>query len=130
MIKLVELIQTEIPEHLYHATFNALVPEIQRDGLIPHGKTFRNWEDIPWGVYLSDDYDFAGAMVESSDNPRIPDEWFDEIVVIVINTKGLAPDHFDYDPNVTLPDNVSTQKSYIYRGVIPPENIVEIVDYT
>lgn len=130
MIKLAELLKNEIPQRLYHATFNPLAIEIERDGLIPHGKLFRNFEDIPWGVYLSDDYDFAGHMAMATENKNIPDEWLDQIVVIVIKTEGLDPSKFDFDPNVSLPDDVSTQKSYIYRGIIPPKNIEEIVDYT
>ncbi len=130
MIKLKELLTEPIPEFLYHATFNALVPGIESKGLIPNGQDFKNFEDVESGVYLSNDYGFAGSMVENTENPNIPEKWFNEIVVLVISTKNLDPKKFDEDPNVNLPEEPNGVKSYIYKGIIPPSEIKEIVDFT
>ena len=130
MIKLKELLTGVVPKLLFHATFNDLVPFIQSGGLIPNGKLFKNFEDIEWGVYLSSDDNFAGNMVQASENPKLPEKWFDEIVILVIDTSGLDPKKFDVDPNVNFSDENVSPKSYIYKGIIPPSAIREIYDYT
>jgi len=132
MIKLKSLLLPEaltedLPEYLYHATFNALIPEIQAEGLIPGGRDFRNYEDIDWGVYLSNDFDFAGSMTENTENENVPEKWLEEVVVIMLSTKNLDKSKFDSDPNVTLWEGDT--RAYIYRGIIPPSAIIEIVDY-
>lgn len=114
-----------IPEFLYHATFDALAKEIESVGLIPNGNLFKNFEDIETGVYLANSPGIAESMVESSENENIPEEWFGEIVVLKIKTGGLDMQKFGEDPNVTF-DEYSDAQSFIYRGNIPPENIVEI----
>ena len=125
-----EALKEPLPPFLYHATFDALAREIETDGLIPNGRHFKNFEDIPWGVYLTNDWGFAGSMVECSENKNVPEDWWDEIVVIMIDTSKLDPVKFDRDPNVNISDGDESVRSYIYKGMIPPEAIMEINDFT
>jgi len=127
--ELLEKIDEEIPIILYHGTFNALVPEIELKGLIPFGTQYRNYEDIDEGVYLTNDWNFAGSMVESTENTNIPDGWIEEVVILAIDTRKLDKSKFDKDPNVNMPED-DEFRSYIYRGNIPPDAIMEINDYT
>lgn len=129
-----EALDKPIPRILYHATFNALVPNISNEGLIPLGKNFRNYEEIEWGVYLSDDKDFAGSMAVSTENENIPEEWREQIVILVIDTSMLDKSKFDQDPHVQIahaPSEHPSQvpRSYIYKGNIPYSAIKDIVDY-
>jgi hypothetical protein len=129
MIKLTDIIkEIEYDEvSLYHATFNDLVPYIQRDGLVPNGKLFKNFEDIEWGVYLSNDWLFAGSMAQATENKNIPDRWLDEIVILAIDPKKLDLSKLEKDPQVNI--SSGDTKSYIYKGIIPPIAIIEIFDY-
>jgi hypothetical protein len=137
MIKLKELLEEPIPKYLFHATFNALIPNISSKGIVPGGEDYVNFEGIEKGVYLSNKADFAGSMVQNTENKNIPEEWFDEIVICVIDTTKLDPRKFDIDPNIapqedeyddTIPAD-TTVYSYIYKGIIPFSAITEIVDY-
>ena len=128
MIKLKNIIK-EIEYNqssLYHATFNDLVPYIKRDGLVPNGKLFKNFENITWGVYLSNDQHFAASMAECSENPNIPEDWFEKIVILVIDPKKLDLSKLKKDPHVEIEGNTM---SYIYEGIIHPDYIIEILDY-
>lgn len=136
MIKLKEILMNPVPTILYHATFNQLAMRIEQEGIIPLGRNFRNFEDIPNGVYLSNDPEFAKSMIEASENPNIPEKWFNEIVVIAIDTRNLDKFKFDRDPNIapqedeyddTIPPDDMVY-SYIYYGNIPPEAIIQITD--
>ena len=69
-------------------------------------------------------------MVECSENKNVPEDWWDEIVVIMIDTSKLDPVKFDRDPNVNISDGDESVRSYIYKGMIPPEAIMEINDFT
>lgn len=143
MIKLKDLIvenlnTTAIPDVLYHATFNALIPRIYQLGLLPKDdEILHNFGGIEPGIYLAENAEYAASMVEASENENIPEEWFSKIVIIRINTKKLNLSKLDVDPNV-LPqedeydDTVepdSTVYSYIYRGTIPPSSFIDITDY-
>jgi hypothetical protein len=135
MIKLKEIIESfnePIPPVLYHATFNALVPSIQKHGLIPHGTTIRNFDGAEWGVYLSDNESFAGSMVQAgTENEDIPDEWLDEVVICVIDTGKFDTSNLDKDPHVNMSavEDEELPKSYIYKGTIPASAITEIKDF-
>ena len=92
--------RNQIPHVLYHATFDALAQSIEREGIIPGGNDFQNFTGIEKGVYLGFSPEYAGSMVEASENPNIPEEWFDEIVIISVNTSKLDLTKLDLDPNV------------------------------
>ena len=133
MIKLSKLLNEAlhktVPEVLYHATFNALIPRIQSMGLLPEDDAIlHNFEDIEPGVYMAEDPMAAGSFVEVSENPKIPEDWFGEIVVIAIDTTTLDKTKFDVDPNV-IPDENDDFRPFIYRGIIPPSAFIEIMDY-
>jgi len=123
-----EALDHELPPYLYHGTFNMLVPEIQQKGLIPRGTAFRNYEDIEWGVYLTDNWNLAGSMVETSANMNIPDQWFQNIVILVVSTKRLDINKFDLDPQL-VKWKTDVLSSYVYKGNISPDEIISIVDY-
>ncbi len=130
MIKLKELLHKKIPRVLYHATFNALIPSIQKHGLLPNGveKKYINFDNIESGVYMDENPNGAGSFVEVSENPDIPEDWFDEIVVISIDTSKLNSNYFDVDPNVIAHEGEDT-RPFIYKGIVPPSAFIDIKDY-
>lgn len=140
MIKLKNILNEileDIPNVLYHATFKALLPSIKQSGIISGGSKYRNFDNVEKGVYLGYSPDYAGSMVEASENENIPKEWFDEIVILTIDTSKLNLSKLDNDPNV-LPqedeydDEIpadTTIYSYIYRGNIPFSSVVDVNNY-
>lgn len=135
MIKLKNLINVRedlhrpVPPILYHATFNALIPRIYKIGLIPHDdEVLHNFAKIEPGVYLADDPEAAGSFVEASENEHIPAEWFNEIVVISIDTSKLDISKFDIDPNI-IPGEGNPEIPFLYRDIIPPIAFRDITDY-
>jgi RNA:NAD 2'-phosphotransferase (TPT1/KptA family) len=125
MIKLKEILTRSIPKHLYHGTFGEWLPHIQKDGILPHGGGSLKNFDCEWGVYLSEKFDAAGGFVESSENENIPVEWFDNIVILTINTSTLDQDKLDIDPNIVwYKEEIPT--AFIYRGIIPSASIMKV----
>ena len=142
MIKLKQLVkeifdEIDVPPVLYHATFNQLAIKIEKEGIIPGGNDIQNFSGIKKGVYLASDPEFAGSMVVCSENDNVPEEWYDEIVIISINTSKLNLSKLDRDPNIEpqedeYDDNIPADQtiySFIYEGFIPPDAIIGIVDY-
>lgn len=142
MIKLKSLLKElldrgSIPRLLYHGTFNQLAISIEMDGIIPGGNDVQNFTGIEKGVYLGLTPEYAGSMVETSENENIPENWFGEIVIITIDTSKLDLTKLDRDPNVApqedeYDDSIpadETIHSFIYRGMIPKNAIVSIDDY-
>jgi hypothetical protein len=133
IIKLKSLLKETIenlPNKLYHGTFLQLIPSIRLHGIIPWGREYRNFMDIDYGVYLADDEDFAGSLIEDTENPNIPDEWLQEIYVIIVDTTKLDKTKFDKDPQMHLTpeewNDPLIAKSYIYKGIIPTSAFIEI----
>lgn len=132
MIKLktiIEDISDDSKDVLYHATFNALIPSISRFGIVPGGKKYQNFPGNELGVYLSDDKNLAVSMVEASENDDIPEEWFEQIVVIIIDPKKLDLSKLEKDPHLNMDDpDGDLPKSFIYKGVVPYNSFIDIVD--
>ena len=140
MIKLKDIIfevLEDVPRVLYHATFKALIPSIKRKGIISGGSKYRNFDSVERGVYLGYSPEYAGSMVEASENDNIPEEWFDEIVILTIDTSKLDLSKLDRDPNVlpqedeyddTVPPD-ETIYSFIYRDNIPFNAVININKY-
>ena len=119
MIKLVDLlleapIKQVVPEFLYHATYEALIPSIKRTGLDSREGEL-SWEfSIPGTVYLSNDTDVAESYAEAAE--EVSDEVYDSgIVVLKVASKDLDIDKLFDDSNVQ--DDFSD--TFEYRGVIP-----------
>jgi len=126
---LTEALHKPIPPVLYHATFNALIPRIQKLGLLPKDdEILHNFEGIESGVYLAEDENAAGSFIEVSENPKIPEHWFDEIVIISIDTSKLDISKFDVDPNVIAHEDEDF-RPFIYKGIIPSSTFIDIKDY-
>ena len=104
---------------------------IEEKGLIPN---FHNNWDLDDGyqesgvLYLSNDIDFCGSMVESSENEDIPEEYFDDIIVLEIDTSYLNLKNFELDKNYSSNGHGDTW-SFQYRGTIPPEAITDVIEY-
>ena len=117
--------------YLYHGTFRAYLDSIEEKGLIPN---FHNNWDLDDGyqesgvLYLSNDIDFCGSMVESSENEDIPEEYFDDIIVLEIDTSYLNLKNFELDKNYSSNGHGDTW-SFQYRGTIPPEAITDVIEY-
>ena len=119
MIKLVDLlleapIKQVVPEFLYHATYEALIPSIKRTGLDSREGEL-SWEfSIPGTVYLSNGPDVAESYAEAAE--EVSDEVYDSgIVVLKVASKDLDIDKLFDDSNVQ--DDFSD--TFEYRGVIP-----------
>ena len=140
MIKLKDILNEvldDVPRVLYHATFKALIPSIKRKGIINGGSKYRNFDNVEKGVYLGYSPEYAGSMVEASENDNIPEEWFDDIVILTIDTSKLDLSKLDSDPNVlpqedeyddTVPPDTNIY-SFIYRDNIPFNAVVAINKY-
>ena len=139
MIKLKDILNEvleDVPRLLYHATFKALMPSIKKSGIISGDSKYRNIGGNEIGVYLGDSPEYAASMVEVSENDNIPKEWFDEIVILTIDTSKLNLSKFDSDLNALPPvwqdeydDTVPLDEdiySFIYRGNIPFSAVVNI----
>lgn len=104
-----------VPKFLYHATYKPLLRNIKKKGL---GNTKRKfWQDsVPGVVYLADDPDVAQSYAESAD--ELPnDDWYDEIIVLKINTNDLDQSKLQIDQNVRL-DEGEQPHTYQYHGII------------
>ena len=120
-----------VPRVLYHATFKALIPSIKRKGIISGGSKYRNFDSVERGVYLGYSPEYAGSMVEASENDNIPEEWFDEIVILTIDTSKLDLSKLDRDPNVLQQEDEynETIYSFIYRDNIQFNAVININKY-
>ena len=126
---MIEAINRPIPAYLYHATFNANLPSIYKHGLLPAGgeNSYINFEGADVGVFLATTPKQAYAFVETSENEEIPEEWFEQIVVLKINARKLEPEKIDYDSHINWWEN-EEKNIYVYKDVIPSNFILEIVD--
>ena len=120
-----EALTQEVPDTFYHATYNALLPEIKKKGLDTR-KVDLAWEDSKAGVvYLANDLDIAGSYAEASE--ETPDEIYDSgIVVLHIPSKGLNLKKLHDDSNVRSGEGSDT---YEYHGQIPWNKIKKVTDY-
>jgi hypothetical protein len=76
-----------IPKYLYHATYRPLLKKIKKMGLDTSASK-KAWEDSVSGyVYLALDPDVAESYAESSE--EVPEDWLDEIVILIINLNCL-----------------------------------------
>ena len=119
---LFEELHKEIPPVLYHATFKENLPSIVKHGLVPHGKdSYINFDNTLPGVYLAESPEEAMSFVEASENSDIPEEWFNEIIVIAIDTSKLERKNFSVDPNVQIAaaDDEGDRRPFIYKNIIP-----------
>ena len=139
MIKLKDIlfeVLEDVPRVLYHATFKALIPSIKKSGIISGDSKYRNIGGSERGLYLGDSPEYAASMVEVRENDNIPKEWFDEIVILTIDTSKLDLSKLDSDPNVLPPvwqdedeDTVPSDEtiySFIYRDNIRFSAVVNI----
>ncbi len=123
MIKLIHILTENDQQYLYHATYKPLLKKIKEKGLDTRDSK-KAWEDsVPGYVYLAKDLDVAASYAETSE--MVPDEWLDQIVVLVIDASKLDQDKIFDDENVR---NESTD-TVEYRGIIPWDAIVEVKKY-
>ena len=97
--KLEEAYKGGIPRYLYHATYWEVTPQIFKKGLNPDAAEYVNYEGNEKGVYMTPDKLLAVSMVETSENENIPEEWLDDIIVLVIDLHKLDDKRlFEKDP--------------------------------
>jgi len=120
-----EALTQEVPDTFYHATYNALLPEIKKKGLDTR-KVDLAWEDSKAGVvYLANDLDVAGSYAEAAE--EMPDEIYDSgIVVLHIPSKALDLKKLHDDSNVR---SGGASDTYEYHGQIPWNKIKKVTDY-
>lgn len=117
-----------IPETLYHATFEPLVNNIIKRGLIPGGTTFQSFNFSEKGyVFLASNEKLAEEVVSSAFENMMrkhPQEWnHDKINILTIDTRKLNKQNFSMDEAMFFNDT-----SYKYKGIIPPSAIVDYGD--
>lgn len=106
-------------DFLYHATYTPLLDSIKKTGL--GGTTQTYWEDSkPGTVYLSTDKDVAISYAESNEN--IPEDWLDQIIVLVIPFDKLDPDYLEVDQNVQDNDGITLE----YHKTIPYSDFYKV----
>lgn len=106
-------------DFLYHATYTPLLDSIKKTGL--GGTTQTYWEDSkPGTVYLSIDKDVAISYAEANEN--IPEDWLDQIVVLIIPFDKLDPDYLEIDQNVQDNEGVTLE----YHKIIPYSDFYKV----
>jgi hypothetical protein len=110
-----------VPPILYHATFGENLKYIQQNGLQPLGgnEGICAFPGCEMGVYLANNAPFAKSFVDVAENKSIPQDWFDDIVVLEIDVAQLDTQLLKKDPHMNMGDNPLKYSSYIYRGTIP-----------
>lgn len=112
------LAKSQIPEYLYHATYEPYYNTIKSEGL--RGGKNKNYEDSsPNKVYLSRDPENARSYAETSD--IVPEDYLDKIKVLKIATKDLDKSKLKLDKNII--DNAGDTLEY--HGVIKPNSFEE-----
>jgi hypothetical protein len=109
-----------IPKKLYHATYKQFLKSIQQKGL---GNTKRKmWSDSKTGVvYLADDPWVAESYAETAEWPEDrddPDAYYDNIIILEIDTTKLDPSKLKVDENVLL-DEGEENSTWEYHDIIP-----------
>ena len=98
---------------LYHATYEDLIPSIERFGLGGKSSGYE-WEDSKKGVvYLATDPEIAISYAET--NEEVPEDWLDNIVVFEVDSDKLDSYKLNVDQNVQDNDG----STYEYHGIIP-----------
>lgn len=109
---------------LYHATYEDLIPSIERLGLGGSSSRYE-WSDSKEGVvYLATSPEVAISYAEAND--EVPESWLDNIVVFKVESNKLDQDKLMHDDNVQDNDG----STYEYHDVIPMRllSIVHEVD--
>src|ERR1035441_3279768 len=132
MIKLKDILNEiyngGIPRFLYHSTVWPLTPSIIKKGLLPGGIEYHMYENNELGVYMSPSREFAIDMVRSADarTSNIPEEWFNDIVVLLIDTHKLNDKKFfEKDPHVD-PKRKEDPQSFLYTWILPHSAIMRM----
>lgn len=98
---------------LYHATYEDLIPSIERLGLGGSSSGYE-WTDSKEGVvYLASSPEIAISYAEAND--EVPESWLDNIVVLMVDSNKLDQDKLMHDQNVQDNDG----STYEYHDVIP-----------
>lgn len=119
----------KVPNVLYHSTFKPLLKKIKHEGLGGPSAT-PLWTDSKLKeegvVYLAIDPDISYSYAEAvfDENEEIPEEWYEKIIVLVIDTTNLDPNNFYLDRNVLDNDGSTVE----YHGIIPVESIIGVID--
>lgn len=122
LTEILQSIQVQQP-YLYHATYKPLLRKIKTIGLDTR-ESKRAWDDsIPGYVYLAKDPDVAVSYAESSE--AVPDSYLDQIIILTIDVNKLDNNKLFIDQNVQDNEGDTIE----YRGVIPPEAIIQIEEY-
>jgi len=98
---------------LYHATYEDLIPSIERLGLGGSSSGYE-WADSEEGVvYLASSPEVAISFAEAND--KVPESWLDNIVVLRVESNKLDQDKLGHAHNVQDNDG----SLYEYHEVIP-----------
>ena len=113
-------------KHLYHATFYAVLGSIDDDGLgATPSHRINAWQGMSKKkhVYLSHSPTIAEGFAESADNPKIPEDWKGEIVVLKIDINDLDFKNLSFDDNNLVVGKDKENMTFKYKGIIPNDKI-------
>ena len=121
----ITLMNDEIPEKLYHATYRPLLEEILSGGIVPGGSNIQNFDWAGKFVYLAETVENAISFVEVSENEDIPEEWFGDIVVLEVDVSKLDLTKMmpDENWNPATAEGEEGYRSFQYEGVVSPDSI-------
>lgn len=104
---------------LYHATFNAYMDSIKKNGLIVGAH--KNWSMSHMVIYLTDDLDVAGSFCET--NEDVDEEILDSgISILEVDSEDLDMEYLMPDRNWRRDEDWEAM-CYEYYLPIPFENL-------
>ena len=117
-------------KYLYHATYKPYFREIKKSGYILPG-VHKNWEISNDVIYLCRHEDNAVDYAETAED--VPEEFLNQIIVLVIDTNkldlnALDIDHnqvYDYDYNI---EDLTSIEEFEYSEKIPLSAITNIIE--
>lgn len=109
-----QILILESNDFFYHATYKPLLKKIFREGLNPNILK-KSWKGSGNFIYLSKDPHVAESYAETSMD--VPDDYIDNVVILIIDAKMLDNNFLSIDSNNKAGD------TYQYSKTIPKEAI-------
>lgn len=117
-------------KYLYHATYKPYLREIKKSGYILPG-VHKNWEISNDVIYLCRHKDNAVDYAETAKD--VPEEFLNQIIVLVIDTNkldlnALDIDHnqvYDYDYNI---EDLTSIEEFEYSEKIPLSAVTDVIE--
>jgi hypothetical protein len=116
----------DLPEKLYHATWEQNVYSIQQKGLIRCSDNAVNYDWCEREIYLARSPELAESFVENGENEQI--DYDQRIVIYEIDVNSLDLDvlfkdpYFNFNPDEQFVETIS----FVYKKNIPAHLLKEV----